>query len=80
MKTLENKSVLNLTLLESVISDNKTYVEEDGRTTKEYHLDDFDSYPEGWDSVFLNCPSWDELTDIEREERREVLKDALKNY
>lgn len=74
-------SILNQNLFENIISDNMTYVEEENnRSVEEYHLDDFDDNPEGWDVVFPNCPSFYELSEEDRAYRRIILQEALRNY
>lgn len=76
----EEYSKLNQTVFDSIILDNRHYVEVDGRSTEEYHLTDFEECPGGWDCVFPNCPSWDELDEYHREYRRKTLIEALSNY
>ena len=75
----EEYSRLNLAILDSIIFDNREYVEKDGRSTEEYYLEDFEEHPEGWDCVFPFCPNWFELDEYHRKYRAEAFKEAL-NY
>lgn len=47
---------------------------------KELYLEEYDSLPEGWDCVFMNCPSYSELNEEQRKERREALEIALNRF
>lgn len=73
-----NKSVICRVTLEQIVYSNRHIVGIEDMS--EYHLRDFDNYPEGWDCVFMSCPSWDELDSDERKERREVLETALSKF
>ena len=65
------KSVINNRRLHSIIRDNY-----DGVTT--CCIDDYESYPEGWDPIF-KIP-YDELTATEKAARRAVINDAFNLY
>lgn len=76
----EEYSKINNTILNSVICDNREYIEESGQNAKEFFLLGFDADPGSWDCVFTDCPSWDELDEYHREYRKKALINALSNY
>lgn len=75
-----NNNQINQTILNSIIHDNQSFVNESGQSVKEYHMLDFEATPEGWDCVFNSDESWDMISNEDREQRKSNLEKALEQF
>jgi len=66
--------VIRIDVLKNIINDNKEY---SGDDPLEYFIYDFESYPEGWDCIFKDDFSHDELSPSSREKRKECFLSAI---